>query len=382
MRGALSNVPRFIRRSAAAITTVLASTIVSLLVLEAAVRVWNGAPLTSTENFVARELNAVVGEKNPPAQYDERLGWVHVPNARFALGDLIFGDQGVRMPSHQIVPLQEGAVLVVGDSFGAGSEVNSPDSWPAQLERTAGTQVINAAVGAYGLDQIVLRAEDLLPRLKPRLLLVQTRLEYGISVNRMSINGGAPKPYFHVHDGKLVLENEPVPRIASMSRDIGWTRSVLGHSYLIEYMMTRLNLLQWWVSSSMATKIVLSNEEAVEVTCLLMRRIAELRDRSNVRIGLIFQYSGTDGIGPTLGWETDRARVVGCAEQNRLDVVDVLDPLRSVYRDEGLSSYQRLWVMHDNNRLYGHMSAEGNRLIANLVFRQLFNGKTSNAKVH
>jgi hypothetical protein len=36
-----------------------------------------------------------------------------------------------------------------------------------------------------------------------------------------------------------------------------------------------------------------------------------------------------------------------------------------------LASYQRLWVMHDNNRLYGHMSAEGNRLVANLVARQL-----------
>ncbi len=244
----------------------------------------------------------------------------------------------------------------------------------------AGTQVINAGVGGYGFDQIVLRAEDLLPRLKPRILLVQTRLGFGISLNRMSIYGGAPKPYFVVRDGKLVLENEPVPRVAGGREDIGWLRSVLGYSYLVQYTMTRLDLLQWWVSSPMGTKYVLSNDEAVNVTCLLMRRLGELRDHSDVRVALVLQYAGTEGIEPTLGWEADRARVMTCAERQRLEVFDVLDALRAVYREQGLSSYKRLWFMHDNDRLYGHMSADGNRLVANLIFQQLFGHDSSEAK--
>jgi hypothetical protein len=57
------------------------------------------------------------------------------------------GDEGIRMSSHQRTPVEPGAILLVGDSFGAGSEVDDPDSWPAQLERKIGTRVLNAAVG-------------------------------------------------------------------------------------------------------------------------------------------------------------------------------------------------------------------------------------------
>ncbi len=85
------------------------------------------------------------------------------------------------------MPLQKEAILVVGDSFGLGSDVIDAETWPAYLERMVGTQVINAAVGGYALDQIVLRAEDLVPLLRPRMLLVQTNLRFGISVSRLNI---------------------------------------------------------------------------------------------------------------------------------------------------------------------------------------------------
>jgi hypothetical protein len=46
--------------------------------------------------------------------------------------------------------------------------------------------------------------------------------------------------------------------------------------------------------------------------------------------------------------------------------------LRSAYHAVDLAAYQRLWKMHDNNRVYGHMSAEGNRMIADLIAHQFF----------
>jgi hypothetical protein len=231
--------------------------------------------------------------------------------------------------------------------------------------------VINVGVGGYGFDQIVLRAEDLVPRLKPRMLLVQTRLEYGLSVSRMSINGGAPKPYFTARDGRLALNNVPVPRMAT-SNEIGLWRSIFGYSYLVHYAMRRLDLMQWWVSPAMATKIVQSAPEATEVTCLLMRRLAALRDRFNIPVSLVFQYAGPDATVSRLTWEEDRARVTACAEQEKIDVLDGLEPLRSAYQADGLEAFQRLWVMYDNNRLYGHMSAEGNQMIAHSVYARFF----------
>jgi hypothetical protein len=353
----------------------LASIAVSLLVLEAGIRVSDGVPLISRTNFVAREIDTVHGTGNITwAIHDARLGWVMRPNFttpwKIDGKRSVRGDYGARMSGSQVVPLQQGAVLLVGDSFGFGAEVSDADSWPAQLERMTGTQVINAAVGGYGFDQIVLYAEELLPRLKPRRLLVQTRLEFGISVARLSIFGGAQKPYFSVQDRELVLKNEPVPIVATRA-EIGWLRSILGHSYLVQYVMTRLDLLQWWAAPAMGTKFALSNGEAVDVTCLLMQRLAMLRDRYGTPIDLVLQYAGVDGTETKLAWEADRARVIGCADQAKLGIVDVLDSLRSIYRTEGAAAYRRLWVMHDNDRVWGHMSAEGNRLVAERVFAYL-----------
>jgi hypothetical protein len=375
---------RFIYRVVSGAALVFASFVVGLLALEIGLRSWDGVPVFSAINFVDRGVNAIVNPTNPLARFDDRLGWAQVTNGSVSLEGrqyYTFGEDGVRMSAGQVVPLQQGAILVVGDSFAVGSEVVDADAWPAQLEQMTGTRVINAAVGGYGFDQIVLRAEDLVPRLKPKMLLVQSNLAFGITLNRVSISSGAPKPYFVPQDGKLVLKNEPVPRGVSRSIDIGWSRSVFGYSYLVQYVMTRLNLLQWWVApATMPTKFALSDHEAVEVSCLLMRRLGEFRDRYQMPVALVFQYGGLDGTAATLSWEKDRAFVSRCAEREHLPVVDIFRPLHAVYQDQGLAAYQQLWTMHDAGRTYGHMSAAGNKLIASLVFQTLFSPDVSEAK--
>jgi hypothetical protein len=350
-----------------AFLSIAASVALLLLGLEVAVHIANGVPLTPIHNFVTRRLNAVHGTGGFRV-HDPLVGWITRPNFTFERRGkhFVFGEHGARMSSHELVPLQQGAILLVGNSFGMGGEVDNNESWPAQLERMIGVQVINAAVSGYGLDQTVLRAEELAPKLKPRMILVQARLAFGISVNRMSLFGGAPKPYFMARHGQLVLANVPVPRAAT-SRDIGWLRLILAYSYLVHHAMTRLELLQWWISPAMADRFVLSNSEAVEVTCLLMRRLAELRDRHQVPVVLVFQYGGHEAMSPALPWEADRSRIISCAEIEKIEIIDELEALRSYCRAEGEAAYRGLWILHDNDQSYGHMSPAGNRLIAQLV---------------
>jgi len=370
-----TGIGRLIIRLVVGASLILFSVAVSLLVIEIGVRVMDGVRIFSTTNFVARALDEV---HSASLHHDSEVGWV--PAANLESGSYTTGEFGARMSAAKIVPLQQRAILFVGDSFGSGAGVADAEAWPAVLERTIDTQVIDAAVGGYGFDQLVLRAENLLPPLNPRMLIIQARLEYGISVARMSIAGGAPKPYFTIFKGELALHNSPVPEFASSTRDIGWMRSEFGHSYLAYFVMTRLNLLQWWVSSSsMRLKYELSPEQAREVSCLLMRRLAHIRDQRGIRVALVVQYSAPEIMEQPLHWEADRSAVTGCAEREGLEVVDTLEPLRSVYRSETLASFQRLWQMADNNRAYGHMSAEGNRLIANIVSKQLFKREVSEA---
>lgn len=63
-------------------------------------------------------------------------------------------------------------MIAVGDSFTAGSEVADAETWPAQLERLIDGPVINAGVGGYGTDQMILRSESLLPVLQPSAVVV------------------------------------------------------------------------------------------------------------------------------------------------------------------------------------------------------------------
>jgi len=368
---------RLIYGLVAGVALVFGSFAVALIALEVGLRIWDGKPFAPI-NFVDLEVNSIVNPNNVLARFDDRLGWAQVANRSWQ-GIYTFGDEGIRMSTPQTGPLQQGAILLVGDSFGGGSEVNDADAWPARLENMVGTRVLNAAVGGYGVDQTVLHAEDLVQRLKPRMLLVETNLAFGISLNRMSIYSGAPKPYFMPEDGKLTLMNEPVPRGVSHSIDIGWERSIFGYSYLVQYMMTRLNLLQWWISPALPTRFALSNAQAVEVSCLLMRRLGELRNSYKIPVALVFQHGALDGLEATLSWEADRASVTRCAEQERLPVVDIHQALHNVFQEGGAAAYQQLWVMHDDGRAYGHMSAKGNELVASLVFRQFFSPALSEA---
>jgi hypothetical protein len=370
----MSSGHRFFHRLLVNGTIILVSVVATLVLLEGALRLWDGIPLFSTDNFVARALDA---QHSIVSVYEPRLGWISRPNFTKLGFRLTTGEYGLRMTSDRIVPPQQGQILVVGDSFGAGAEVLNGESWPAQLERRIGMPVLNGAVGGYAFDQIVLRAEELQPILKPSMVLVQTRLEYGISVDRMSIVSGTPKPYFMVENSKLVLKNEPVPRLASRSRDIGWVRSVFGYSYLVQFVMTRLNELQWWVAPSMAIKFEMTESEADDVTCLLMHRLAQFRDQTGVKMALVVQYSALDGLTDKLSWQADHDRVMSCAQRENLDIIDTLEATRDVYRKGGLAAYQKLWVMHDNKRVYGHMSPEGNRLVANLIYDHLFAEKAA-----
>lgn len=362
---------------------VLASVAVTLIALEVILRLWDGIPILSSINFVDRGFNAIVNPQNPLAQFDDRLGWAQVPNRSWVTEHpkqlhYTFGEYGARLSNSQIVPLQQGAILVVGDSFAGGSDVNDGETWPAYLEKLTGIQVINAAAGGYGFDQIVLRAEDLLPKLNPKILLVQTNLAFGISLTRMSVASGAPKPYFVPQEGRLILKNEPVPRSARRAVNIGWQRAIFGYSYLVQYIMTRLNLLQWWISPpNMRNKLTLSDREAVEVSCLLMQRLGDLHDRYKTPVALVIQYGALDGIDSTVAWEKDRAYVTHCAEQQHLPVADIHQALHRVHADEGPAAYQKLWIMSDAERAYGHMSPAGNELVANVVFQKLFSAGIS-----
>jgi hypothetical protein len=103
------------------------------------------------------------------SQYDPLVGWV--TKAGLVQEGFNTIDHGIRKNRVADSSARPGGILVVGDSFTAGSEVSDEETWPAQLEGMVQTPVLNAGVGGWGVDQMVLRAEHL-RTVKPNAIII------------------------------------------------------------------------------------------------------------------------------------------------------------------------------------------------------------------
>ena len=77
---------------------VVAYIVVSLLALEGGARVLDKVPLTTTRNFVAKELG-MAWDQSSLGIYNPRLGWSLRPNFHSPSLQFTTGEFGIRMPS-------------------------------------------------------------------------------------------------------------------------------------------------------------------------------------------------------------------------------------------------------------------------------------------
>jgi hypothetical protein len=181
-------------RKTISVLTIALSLVVGLVICEIIIRKVDGVPL-----WPLRHPSLAVAEYHPLLGWRQReyLG----PGHRF-----ITGAFGLRMNSVGVRPPEPGGILVVGDSFTLGSEVREHETFPAQLERQLGRQVMNAAVHGYGSEQMILNAEDLIPILQPSFLVIGMM---DVAINRAGyeVTYGDHRPWFDVSSGELRHHN-------------------------------------------------------------------------------------------------------------------------------------------------------------------------------
>ncbi|MBW2618038.1 MAG: hypothetical protein JRC92_04100, partial [Deltaproteobacteria bacterium] len=240
-----------------------------------------------------------------------------------------------------------------GDSFTFGDQVADDQTWPAYLEEVIGCRVANGGVFGYGFDQIVLRAEELTTILKPDVLIVSL-IEDDVNRCELSLRTGWPKPYFEPVGEGLVLRNVPTPRPPG-EREL--FRRLGGYSLLVHLMMTRINPEYWLYgledAVNRATRV---HDQGFEVACRLMSRLAELKERRNLKAIVLFQYPKD----LERGLFRDLA---GCVAQNKLELVDLYQPLKKI-RLENHQEYEAMFTK-------GHMRPPGNRFVAEVLAQVL-----------
>ena len=240
---------------------------------------------------------------------DATLGYVRRPN--------------VRTPCHEttargargLVDVPDGGprIAFFGDSF-VESAACADDTLTTKLERASGTPTLNFGVGSYGLDQMLLYAERVVPSLRgPDTLvlvgLIQDDLERVLLTVRTS-----PKPYFTTEGSDLVLHTA---HIHPQSLEDGFERPPF-RLYLVDFLRGRFGT-PVYTAFQRATRE--SRRERVHAIAeRIAQRFAALGRREGSRIAFVLLPAPGPAFDPDLAADL---RAPG------LPVIDLQDCLRA-----------------------------------------------------
>ena len=356
----LNRLSRSLPRSLTQILALAGWAVATLALLEVLARLVFGAPLLTWHDW--RTFNA--RDLTPSATYHPLLGWQQKPDVTSR--DMNTLTHGIRKNSRRDEIEDQGAILVVGDSFAAGAQVLDEQTWPAHLERETGLRVLNAGVSGYGVDQSVLNAELLLPILSPKLVLVGILVE-DIARSRYRVRI-EPKPYFSQENGVWDLRNVPVPQGAKPAAE-AWGKRLLAHSYAVHRFMTkqREDLRDAWYGSS-GLMFDVAHDDGAGASCHALGRLAKPLAAAGVRGMIVMQYEGSHYASGKKRPD-DVEAVLACARAQGYGIIDEFDTLSAVARQsvDQLKTYYRMRAKWS----FGHMSPAGNAAVGALIARQL-----------
>jgi hypothetical protein len=341
----------------------IGSIIFSLLALEVGLRSYHGE--WGYTNFRHPPPTASFGY--PPA-YDAELGWVPKqdvqPNKNFWGGweTVTILQDGIRSNGRGEVWDGSGdPILAVGDSMTFGDEVSDWETWPAHLEKLSGRRVINGGVFAYGIDQAFLRARRLLNRYRFSTVIFSF-IQEDVRRCRWSQWGSTGKPYFDFKDGRLTLENVPVPPPSPPPKESELIIA-LEHSRLVHAIMKRL-YGEWWLEGSIPR---LDEKKVVQVACAVLHELEGLSKSRGSELIVLVQYHKHEISSKSTAVKGVVESVLSCLSDPATRVLD-LKPALSEVKVEDLSRYYGPFLPPQH---WSHMTAEGNQFVALEISKSL-----------
>ena len=318
----------------------LSSVVVGLLLCEILLRaILPSGSLWHYPNYIAQTTRPDPDEARWAMLYDRDLGYAPRPGSSVVVqGHTVTYTAEALRSNGRPAPQHGSPILVVGDSYTEGYGVDDDQTWPSLAEQYLARRFLNGGVRAYGIDQMILRAERLADRLHPRAIILAF-IEADIDRTAMSIMASVQKPYFVPAGDGLELRNVPPPPPArSLWRDI------LGHSFLLDAVMRHAGARDWWYGDKKDT-----GENADLITCRLMHRFAGVV-RQKALFGAVVALPQVDLWAPG-GKEIGRSRVkavLDCARKEGLFTVDTYDAFAAAGVAQDSKAFYTIW--HPNGR--------------------------------
>ncbi len=251
---------------------VIGSVLFTLAALEIGCRLWRGpASLFTWSNIVLEDRRATRAAGAGRLNYDAELGFV--PTPAFTTEGITYDRLGYRVtPPPAGIVLAEPPILIVGDSYAHGDEVSDRETWAALLQSLTHRRTVNAGVSGYGLDQIVLRAEQVAREVDPASIVLVFIAE-DLRRSEMKRVWGAEKPYFEPTNGTPVLRNVPVPRAPSPESTLSLLQHLFGWSVLVDVVFKHKG---WQYEWAIDHERVLARGDGEKLACPLLQRLSRL----------------------------------------------------------------------------------------------------------
>lgn len=215
-----------LRRFGIPLLLVISSLLLSLIMIEGAVRVFlpHWAPRT--------------GELTKFWNFDSHYGWAHIPNTSGPFDSHGFqttvriNANGFRGPEVPYTRTDERRrVLVLGDSFVWGFGVNEHEMFTAVLEELVpDLEAVNLGVSGYSTDQELLLYQNEGYKYQADIIVILV-VKNDLKANTESVVYVTyAKPVFRLENGNLVLYNYPVQQTPQL---VNYAAKLASRSYLM-----------------------------------------------------------------------------------------------------------------------------------------------------
>lgn len=316
---------------------VAAGGLAAVLLIEAGARLATGHPLFS---LIGPESDEYVVVDPNVGRYPKADLSIAMPEG-FSIRT---AEHGTRPNGNPAPRAERPLTLVVGDSFAFGDDVDDHQSWPAALERLSSGRVVNAGVPGFGLDQAVLRAEQLAPLYRPDAIVVGV-IPHDVLRCGLSFWSGHPKPYFALDGDGLRFQ----PMAEAPPSFYAPLKRLLSFSVALDLLFP--TLFHWEGPES-----VPAHDDGPAVACRLMTRLAGLGARLGTRVAVVVHPQVPESTAEQRRLASD---LLACARDQRLLAIDLFP------------AFDRLTVEQRAAMFDGHLTPAGNELVAQGVAAQL-----------
>lgn len=312
---------------------------------ELASRGWMRAFVRDAGRFRARgELGSDLG------------GFVHDP----VLGWDVLGRIRRDEPSCPVLAENRRRVVVIGDSFTYGSEVECDQAFPAQLGALLpDTEVLNLGVRAYGVGQAALKYWLYGSRLEPDVVVFAI---FGPDYYRTPLSFYRfAKPRFALApDGRSpTFDHVPVPPADVVLREAEASLPPLSYGWA---------LLRQAVLTSRAWQDLTHHDEVFyyaydDVHEAILRRTAEIVAARKAQLLVVYVPQAYEFAWPPGPPSLERAHLERVFRRAAVPFIDLVDELSARHSPDTVRTTFYLWT---EDRA-GHFSPRGNRAVAEIL---------------